>query len=442
MIEWLRPLLKLFYAPAQGMDEVRERAPLGRAILLALLAHLAYVLFTQWLFLRSAFTVRPAAFIALLFEAGSSLLVLAFVFAPTIALVSNLFERRGSFSVVLQQEYTALASTLFYAWAAANLLGLPLALLSNVSGLQEAYIASSMESAAQAQEWFNLPPEMQAQLASPVIHAENFFRWIKLILFGAWAVWAVRAVFRLSVLRAVSVVLAGSIILLIISPIWAALFNWIFASPFLLLLLFLLLRGYFGEFTRAHRARASFRQNLEAATLNPADASAHYNLGLIHQQRNELDEARKRFERAVEIDPDETDSHYQLGRIARAQARLADAIRHFEQVVERNQSHAQHEIWREIGATYLAAGQFADARDALERFLENRPNDPEGLYLMGRAHAGLGHQREAASSMQACIEAVKTAPAYKYRTEKRWLNEAQQFLKTVTSDRRTVTSDK
>ena len=49
---------------------------------------------------------------------------------------------------------------------------------------------------------------------------------------------------------------------------------------------------------------------------------------------------------------------------------------------------------------------------------------------MGRAHAGLGHRREAASSMQACIEAVKTAPAYKYRADKRWLNEAQQFMKS------------
>ena len=48
---------------------------------------------------------------------------------------------------------------------------------------------------------------------------------------------------------------------------------------------------------------------------------------------------------------------------------------------------------------------------------------------MGRAHAGLGDSREAASSMQACIDAVKTAPAYKYRAEKRWLHEAQQFLK-------------
>jgi hypothetical protein len=35
--------------------------------------------------------------------------------------------------------------------------------------------------------------------------------------------------------------------------------------------------------------------------------------------------------------------------------------------------------------------------------------------------------------MQACIEAVKTAPAYKYRLSKRWLNEAQQFLRSQVS---------
>ena len=109
--------------------------------------------------------------------------------------------------------------------------------------------------------------------------------------------------------------------------------------------------------------------------------------------------------------------------------KVEKAIASFEQVVQRDKFHAQNEIWREIGATYIAAGQYSDARDALEKFLDRRTSDPQGLYLMGRAHAGLGDNQEAASSMQACIEAVKTAPAYKYRTEKRWLNEAQQFLK-------------
>jgi tetratricopeptide (TPR) repeat protein len=177
------------------------------------------------------------------------------------------------------------------------------------------------------------------------------------------------------------------------------------------------------------RAKAAFKQNLESATLNPADASAHYNLGLIHQSRGELDQARERFERALQIDDGEIDASYQLGRIARQQKRYGEAIQNFEHVVTRDPAHSQHEIWREVAATYIAAGQFEDARNALEQFLEHRPSDPEGLYLMGRAHAGLGHKREATNLMQACIEAVKTAPAYKYRASKRWLNEAQQFIK-------------
>lgn len=422
----------VFYAPVRGMNEVRDRTPLIAVVLFALLAKVVYVLFTGWLYHRNGLLIlrAPAAIVTLLISSASSLLVLAVVFVPTVAFVANLFERRGSFRLVIQQEYQALVSTILYAWAAANLLALPLAFLATVTGIQSAYVASSMESTAQVQEWFNLPPEVQAQLANPALHAENFFRWIVLMLFGVWAVWAVRAVFRTATWRAVAVILTSSVILLVTSPVWSLLFSWIFASPFLLLLVFLLMRGYVGEFTRATRARAAFRQNLEAATLNPADASAHYNLGLIHQQRGELSQARERFARAIEIDPEELDAHYQLGRIARTEGRLADAIKHFEQVVTRDQTHSQHEIWRETGATYLAAGQFADARDTLERFLEQRQNDPEGLYLMGRAYAGLGHRREAASSMQACIEAVKTAPAYKYRTEKRWLNEAQQFLRS------------
>ena len=150
---------------------------------------------------------------------------------------------------------------------------------------------------------------------------------------------------------------------------------------------------------------------------------------MIHQNRGELEAARERFEKAIQIDPEEIDAYYQLGRIARQQKRYTDAVQNFEQVVTRDPAHSQYEVWREVAATYIAADQFDDARNALEQFLEHRPSDPEGLYLMGRAHAGLGHNREAASLMRACIEAVKSAPAYKYRSDKRWLNEAEQFIK-------------
>jgi tetratricopeptide (TPR) repeat protein len=432
MLDWLRPLLMMFYAPVRGMSEVRDRASLMPAFSLAWLAQVGFTLYTQWPYMSEVFAGRGATIVfEVLSQSALSLFFTALVFVPITIMIANLFERRGSVGLAIQQDYAPFASATFYASAATYIMALPLALFVRTSGILAAFINSYQASVAQLQRerpdmvMFNDP-----QMLDPRILSIAFLQLMALPILGALIAVGVREVFRLSWLRAILVVLASSVVMLIIGRLLTSLFGLVFASPFLILLLFFILRGYFGEVMRGQRARASFKQNLEASTLNPADASAHYNLGLIHQQRNELEAARQRFERAIEIDPDETDAHYQLGRIARAEGRLPDAIKHFEQAVAREPTHAQHEIWREIGATYLAAGQFEDAREALERFLDRRESDPEGLYLMGRAHAGLGHQREAADSMQACIEAVKTAPAYKYRTDKRWLNEAQQFLRS------------
>lgn len=435
MLDGLRLVLMVFYAPGRGLREMRDRGALGLAALIALFSQAAYLLVTQYLSGEKILAFGgPRAVAGLIFQAAISLLLIAGVLTPLIAFVGNLFERRGSFGLLLQQEYASLAATVLYALAIANLLTIPIAIFFNISGIQAAYLATSPESAAQVRSLFKTNPQIEAQLLAmlndPRQVAANLFRTIKLSLLLVTAVLAVRSVLRLSTIKAITVTLISLTLAYLISPIWSFLFTPILASPFLLLMVFLLVRGYLSGVMRNQRARESFRQNMEAATLNPADASAHYNLGLIHQNRGELDAARERFERAIQIDADEIDAHYQLGRIARQQKRLADAVGHFEQVVSRNQAHAQHEIWREVGATYIEASQFADARDALEQFLEKRPSDPEALYLMGRAHAGLGHQREATSAMQACIDAVKTAPAYKYRADKRWLNEAQQFIRS------------
>lgn len=423
-----------FYAPFRGLREVRDRAPLAAVALLTLVSQVAYFVTTQWLAGNRRFVFGgPRAAMAILFHSALAVLLIGGVLVPLTAFVANLFERRGRFGLLLQQEYASLASTLLYALAIANLLSLPIVVFFHFSGVQAGYAAQSLQSAAQIESW-GLPPDFRAQvqaaMGDPRLAAEGLFRTVELFFFGIFAVFGVREVFRINILRAAVITILSLALALITSPIWALLLSPILASPFLLIIAFLLIRGYISGVLRSQRARESFKQNLEAATLNPADASAHYNLGLIHYQRGEIEAARERFERTLQIDNEEIDAHYQLGRIARAQKRYADAIKHFEQVVSRDQAHSQHEIWREVGATYLAANQFEDARNALEQFIEHRPSDAEALYLMGRAHAGLGHRREANSLMQACIDAVKTAPAYKYRADKRWLNEAQQFIKS------------
>lgn len=422
----------IFYAPVRGLREVRDRASLAPSALVALLAHVVFFSCLTLLYLGFLGNPRSLSTVfSVIIQSGGSLVIIALVFCPLALFLSNMFVRRGSFRLLLQQEYAAFASTMFYALAASSLIATILTIAASLSGVQQA-VANRMLGALLAQKG-QLPPDALAAIEQGLFRAELIAATLSvmafLVVFGIWAIIAVKAVFRLSWIQSVIVVLVSGTLLIPAFKLMPIV-GMILASPFLLVMVFLLLRSYVSEITRTQRSRESFKQNLEAATLNPADASAHYNLGLIYQQRGELDAARERFERAIQIDADEIDAHYQLGRIARSQKRFADAIGNFEQVVARDPALSQHEIWREVGATYNAAGQYEDARDALERFLDHRPSDPEALYLMGRAHAGLGHQREAASSMQACIDAVKTAPAYKYRADKRWLNEAQQFIKS------------
>jgi tetratricopeptide (TPR) repeat protein len=431
MTDWLKLLGMIFYAPLRGMREVRDRASLAPTALFALLANELFIGYVVWVYLRNILSLRLLVTgFSSLFQSIGSLAFVAVVFVPLAIALTNTIDRRASYRLFFQQEYATVASTCLYAMAAASLMALVIVVVCRVFAVD---IPLGQKLLGLVHQQIEIQPQMQRLFDPRVLNANSLFGALAFLIFvftfGGWAIAALKLSLRLSAARAALVVVLGGAISFPISYVLLPLFSTILASPFLLLMLFFLLRGYFSGIVSTQRARASFKLNLEAATINPRDSSAHYNLGLIHQQRGELDQARERFHRAIDIDPEELDAHYQLGRIARAQNRLPDAVGHFEQVVQRDQAHALHEIWREIGATYNAAGQYSDARDALERFLDRRPNDPEALYLIGRAHAGLGDQKEATSSMQACIEAVKTAPAYKYRMEKRWLNEAQQFLK-------------
>jgi tetratricopeptide (TPR) repeat protein len=430
MIDWLRFLLMIFYAPLRGMRGMRDRGSLAPVALIAFLSQAAFNFVTE----RFAGTAGRTGIFSDLFQAAMTVVLVAVILVPILTLVANMFERRGSFRVVITQEYAPVAATMFYVLTAANIISILIAAVLHYSGLQSQQVASMIQHADETRAMLRDNPQLTAaaeQLFSdPALLSQQLFGMPKLVLFGVGIIVGVKDAFRMSAFRAFGVTVIACFVSLFVIPIAERLFSSVLGSPFLLFILFLMLRGYFSDIMGSHRAKAAFKQNLESATLNPADASAHYNLGLIHQSRGELDAARERFERALQIDAEEIDASYQLGRIARQQKRYSEAIQNFEHVVTRNPAHSQHEVWREVAATYISAGQFEDARTALDQFLEHRPSDPEGLYLMGRAHAGLGHKREATSLMQACIEAVKTAPAYKYRTSKRWLNEAQQFIKS------------
>ncbi len=320
-------------------------------------------------------------------------LSLAVLYVPALIFLLVMIERTSSFGVALRRDYGSLLSCAFMAWAASHL---PFAVLG-----------------------FAIEPlQLGANAALGLWLLGNLY-------FGLLMICAVRTACGASFNDAAITV--GSAWLALRLDSW--MFSILTFSPFLTLIwLVPLALGALAGMRAAHIQRQSFRRHLQACTINEHDAEAQYQLGLIYQQRRQQTEAIKHFRRAVEIDPKEPDANHQLGIVARAEGRLQDALNHFTPVLTHDDKYRQSEIWREIGATYLAAGMLAEAKTALEKYIERRPYDPEGLYHLGETMDKVGETTRAKELFQQCIEAVKTMPYYRRNEVNKWSKLAQAKL--------------
>jgi tetratricopeptide (TPR) repeat protein len=318
------------------------------------------------------------------------LLVLAVVYVPGTLLLATLLGRLGGAGVVFQRDYSPLLTCTAMGFAAAEI---PLALGAS------------------------LVPVVYLLLAA-------------VLYFGLLMFFAVRTVFGVGNGVAAGVVSLSWIPLAAAAFVWAPLSHLLgmLASPFFLFFAWYYLGSELSGLGAGLRSRQSFRRMLEAATVNPHDGEAQYQLGLIHQQRHQYTEATARFQKAIAIDPTLTDAHFQLGRMAREQGRLREALNYFQTVISQDERHSFSETLRELGGIYIAARQFADARNELVIYTERRPYDPEGLYYYGQALEGLGETAAARDAYARAVEADRTAPRYRRRYTARWSRLAQKQL--------------
>ena len=327
------------------------------------------------------------------------LLAISIFYVPTLVLLMSIFGSVGSFGLVLRRDYGTLATCSLMAWAAAH-----------------------------------LPFEiMGAALFTTTAPAISYLvLWIaSSLLFGVFMVFALRTVLGANYGYAILAVAIGWLAFTLSMYVFEYVSPWLL-SPFLLFWLFIYFGGFLGGevrgFGNAFRQKQNFKRFLHNATVNPKDADAHVQLGLIYQQRRQDAKALEHFTKALEIDPDEIDANYQLGRIKRSSGDLQGALDHFAVVVEQDEKYSLNEIWREIGATYLDANMFAEASDALEKFVDRRPVDPEGLYYFGRALKGQGQNDRAKEMFEQAIESVESSPHYRRREIQKWRKLAEKEI--------------
>jgi len=325
-------------------------------------------------------------------------LSISLFYVPAVVLLLSFLAGIGSFGVILRRDYAPLATCTLMAWAAGHL---PFGLAGLLLG--------SME-------------------VSPAVYLGLWAAGG--LLFGLFMFAALRTVFGTDSLPNIITISTawvgmslGNVALIYLLPwLWSP-----FALFWIVILFGAFIRSEVGGFGNAFRRRQDFKRFLHNATINPLDADARVQLGLIYKQRRQDALALDYFQQAYEIDPEEIDANYELGRVARARGELQQALDHFAVVVEQNDKHSVSEIWREIGATYLEAGMPAEARDAVEKFVERRSFDPEGLYYLGKAFKALGEDEKAREKFAEAIEAA-LVPSYKGRDASHWRKLAQKEL--------------
>src|SRR5437773_5972144 len=258
MANWLRLILMLFYAPMRGMREVRDRGALAPAAVIALIASTGLFFYISAAFPSPIFLLRgPLALLAVTFQSAGALVFIALVLTPLTLFFGNLFERRASIRLVLQQEYSALASTIFYAFAGASLFTLIVVVIAKVTGVMQALSRNML--AAMLQQRAQLAPDAQAGIDPRVLNPEAISfalsGMVLILVFFVAAVIAIKVVLRLSVIRSAVIMLLSSVLVLPGYLVLMPILSIILGSPFLLIMVFLLLRGYFSEVTRNQRAR-------------------------------------------------------------------------------------------------------------------------------------------------------------------------------------------
>ncbi|MEQ1603494.1 MAG: hypothetical protein ABL999_01345 [Pyrinomonadaceae bacterium] len=336
------------------------------------------------------------------FEPGKfyqPLLSLSVFYVPAAILLMCVFGGAGSFGLVIRRDYGTLAVCSLSAWAAAHL---PFAIVGIL---------------------------LYSQAVNPLVYLGL---WVGSgLIFGVFMIFALRTVFGANYGVAVLVVAVAWLSMSLGMYIFGFVSPWMF-SPFLIFYAVIYFGGFLGGevrgFGNAFRQKQNLKRFLHNSTVNPNDADAHVQLGLIYLQRRQQTKAIEHLTKAFEIDGNEIDANYELGKLAREKGDLQTALDHFAVVAGQNDKHSLSEIWREIGATYLGANMLTEARDALEKYVERRSADVEGLYYFGKVLKAQGETARASEVFAEAVASAKASPTFKRRTTRHWSKLAQKEL--------------
>ena len=152
-------------------------------------------------------------------------------------------------------------------------------------------------------------------------------------------------------------------------------------------------------------AAGAFRQSLE---LDPQNARAHYNLGLVLDRLNDPQGAQREFAKAIALDPKlalaynaEGALELKSGHITKAQAAFQQAIRVDPQYAEAKNS---------LGTLYAKLGRNAEAVSLFREAVEDSPDYPQPYLNWGLVLASQGDLSRAKEMFEKALRLSPNLP--------------------------------
>ncbi len=247
-----------------------------------------------------------------------------------------------------------------------------------------------------------------------------------LLLLLTYTIWAIKELNYLTRVAALGVFVLSWVTL----PLFYLLTAFIFALPFFLLIpLFYIVLQRVRAFESGRISERSLQRHLQTLTLNPRDADAHYQLGLIHLKRANRGAAQRYFESALNIEPNDADYHYFLGRVFEANEDWPKALDQYEETYRLKPQYGLGDIFREVGKAYLHTGSIDKAIEFFQFFLRDRGSDPEGRYWLAVALQRSGQIGDMRAELVKVLEQARSSPRFFRKENRKWIYRARMLLR-------------
>jgi tetratricopeptide (TPR) repeat protein len=344
------------------------------------------------------------------FDLIYAVLFLVLIYVPAIIILSTAISGDGIGLSISRREYYAHISVLL------PLLGMLFSIAASLQWFASALWEIHAIKISVGMSALGEVPVIGIPIVAPVL----------LILLPIYMLWAIQKLNYLSLAQSVGVLVLSGFAL----PIYFILISYIFALPFFIIIPLIYvgsqwIRSYFAS----HANERSFQQNLHTLTINPQDADAHYQIGLIHLERRNLDTARKCFERAIEIDPRDPDCHYFLGRTFELKEAWGPALEQYEETYRLNPEYRLGDIFREVGKGYLNTGNTDKGIEFLNHFLTKRSSDPEGRYWLAIALKKSGNIEQMQFQLHMIVQQARANPGFFRKEHREWVYRARMMIR-------------